>query len=108
MIWCRAQRGMSNRCKKVLTQMNVQLANVISDLSGVTGQTILKVILEGERDPRQLAAYRDRRIMASMEEIAQSLEGNRQEDLLFVFCARREQASYEFCQKRIGECDGED
>jgi transposase len=43
------------RMQKVLTQMNVQLANVISDLSGLTGQAIVRAILAGERDPRKLA-----------------------------------------------------
>lgn len=42
------------RMQKVLTQMNVQLANVISDLSGLTGQTIVRAILAGERDPKKL------------------------------------------------------
>jgi hypothetical protein len=30
------------RMQKALTQMNIQLANVISDLSGVTGQLIVR------------------------------------------------------------------
>jgi len=87
----------------VTFQMNIRLANVISDISGVTGQAILKAILDGERDPRELAAYRDCRIEASEEEIAQALEGNWQEDQRFVL--RQEQAGYEFCQKQITECD---
>ena len=53
------------RMQKALTQMNIQLANIISDITGVTGQAILKAILSGERDPRELAAYRDCRIEAS-------------------------------------------
>jgi len=64
------------RMQKALTQMNIQLANVISDISGVTGQAIVKAILDGERDPRELAAYRNCRVEASEEEIARSLEGN--------------------------------
>ena len=91
------------RMQKALTQMNIQLANVISDISGVTGQAILKAILDGERDPRQLAAHRDCRIDASEEEIAQALEGNWQQDQLFLL--RQEQAGYEFCQQQIRECD---
>jgi hypothetical protein len=91
------------RMRKALTQMNIQLANVISDNSGVTGQAIVKAILDGERDPRELAAYRDCRVEASEEEIAQALEGNWQEDQLFVL--RQEQAGYEFCQQQITECD---
>jgi len=91
------------RMQKVLTQMNIQLANVISDISGTTGQTIIKAILAGERDPHELAAYRNARIEASEEEIAQSLEGNWQDDLLFVL--GQEQSAYEFCQKQLMECD---
>jgi len=70
--------------QKVLTQMNVQLANVISDLSGMTGMAILQAILDGQRDPQQLAALADPRVQASRKEIAQSLEGHWREDLLFV------------------------
>ena len=91
------------RMQKAMTQMNIRLANVISDITGVTGQAILKAILDGQRDSRELAAYRDCRVEASEEEIAQALEGNWQEDQLFVL--RQEQAGYEFCQKQITECD---
>lgn len=91
------------RIQKTLTQMNIQLANVLTDISGVTGQTIIKAILTGERDPHQLAAFRDCRVKASQEEFAQSLEGHWQPDLLFVL--KQEQDGYEFCQKQIGECD---
>ena len=83
--------------------LNIQLANVISDISGVTGQAIVKAILGGERDPRELAAYRNCRVEASKEEIAQALEGHWQEDQLFLL--QQEQAGYEFCQKQIAECD---
>ena len=91
------------RMQKALTQMNIQLANVLSDVSGMTGQAIIKAILGGERDPHELAAFRDPRVKASEEEIAQSLEGNWQEDLLFVL--KQEQDGYEFCQKQMAECD---
>jgi transposase len=91
------------RMQKTLTQMNVQLANVISDLSGVTGQAIVKAILAGERDGWTLAALRDGRVQASEEEIARSLEGNWQEDLLFIL--KQEQEGYEFCQQQMAACD---
>jgi transposase len=91
------------RMQKALTQMNVQLANVLSDVSGMTGQAIIKAILGGQRDPHKLAAFRDPRVKASEEQIAWSLEGNWQEDLLFVL--QQEQDGYEFCQKQMAECD---
>jgi transposase len=37
------------RMQKALTQMNLQLPNVISDLSGNTGLQILRAVLNGER-----------------------------------------------------------
>src|SRR6201988_2597932 len=91
------------RIQKALTQMNIQLANVLSDVSGVTGQAIVKAILRGERDPHKLAALRDPRVKASEEQIARYLEGNWQEDLLFVL--KQEPQGYEFCQKQMAECD---
>src|ERR1700731_339211 len=91
------------RMQKTLTQMNIQMANVLSDVSGVTGQAIIQAILAGERDPQKLAAFRDPRVKASEKVIARSLEGNWQEDLLFVL--KQEQAGYEFYQKQMAECD---
>jgi len=91
------------RMQKALTQMNIQLANVLSDVSGVTGQVIIKAILAGERNPHRLAEFRDPRVEASEEQIAQSLEGNWQPDLLFVL--KQEQDGYEFCHKQMAECD---
>jgi len=91
------------RMQKVLTQMNIQLANVLSDISGVTGQAIIQAILAGQRDAHKLAALRDPRVRASEEQIARYLEGNWQEDLLFVL--KQEQQGYEFCQQRMAACD---
>ena len=88
-----------HRIQKALTQMNVQLANVLTDVSGITGQAIIKAILAGERDPHKLAAFRDPRVKATEEEIARSLEDNWQEDLVFVL--KQEQDAYEFCQKSV-------
>src|SRR5215831_20820800 len=84
-------------------QMNIQLANVLRDVSGMTGQAIVKAILAGERDPYELAALRNWRVKASAEEIARSLEGNWQEEQLFVL--QQEQDGYEFCLQQMAECD---
>src|ERR1700716_3252468 len=72
------------RMQKALTQMNIQLANVISDLSGWTGQRIARATLAGERHPETLAALSHPGIHATRETIARSLEGTCQPDLLFV------------------------
>jgi len=91
------------RIQKALTQMNLQLANVLTDISGATGQAIINAILAGERNPHKLAEFRDPRVKASEEQIARSLEGNWQPDLLFLM--KQEQDGYEFCQRQIAECD---
>ena len=93
------------RMQKALTQMNVQLANVISDLSGVTGQTIVRAILAGERNPNKLAELSHPLIRASREEIARSLEGNWRPELLFVL--KQETEMYDQYRRRIAECDKE-
>ncbi len=69
--------------QKALTQMNIQLGNVISDVAGTSGMAILRAILAGERNPQVLAKLCDRRIRASHEEVAKSLEGNWREEHLF-------------------------
>jgi transposase len=91
------------RMQKALTQMNIQLANVISDLSGWTGQRIVRAILAGERDPDTLAALSHPGIHATRDTIAKSLEGTWQPDLLFVL--QQEVAMYDAYQHRIAECD---
>jgi transposase len=93
------------RMQKVLTQMNIQLANVISDLSGWTGQRIVRAILAGERDPATLAALSHPGIHATRDTIAKSLEGTWQPDLVFVL--QQEVAMYDAYQQRIAECDHE-
>ena len=89
--------------QKALTEMNVQLANVLSDLSGATGMAILRALLRGERDPQRLAKLKNQRVQASREEIARSLEGNWREELLFV--VEQSLAMYDTYHEKIAVCD---
>ena len=91
------------RMQKVLTEMNVQLSNVLSDLSGVSGMNIIQAILNGERDPWELAAWVEAGVKATPEDIAKSLEGNWREELLFVL--RQHVELYRIYQKKIDDCD---
>jgi transposase len=91
------------RMQKALTQMNVQLANVISDVSGLTGQTIMRAMVAGERDPVKLAELSQPGIQASLDEVAKSLEGNWRPELLFVL--QQEVQMYDIYHRRISECD---
>jgi transposase len=89
--------------QKVLTTMNIRLANAIRDVSGVTGMAIIRAILRGERDPGVLAKLRDARVKASEEEVARCLEGHWREEGLFEL--EQVVECYDFYQRRIAACD---
>lgn len=91
------------RMHKALTEMNVQLGTVLSDLSGSTGMSILRAIVAGERDGHKLAKFRDPRVKASQERIAQSLAGTWQAEQLAIL--KRQMADWDHVQKQIAACD---
>jgi len=91
------------RMQKALTLMNVQLHHVISDISGLTGMAIVRAIVGGERNPKQLARLSDPRIRAKKETIQKSLEGNWQEELIFDLKIAIE--SYDHFQRQIAAYD---
>jgi transposase len=84
--------------QKALFEMNVQLTNVISDITGETGLRIVRAIIAGERDPKQLAALCSSRIKAPRETVAKSLHGNWDEALLH--CLKSALESYEFVERQ--------
>ena len=91
--------------QKALTQMNIQLANVISDVVGETGQKILRAIVAGERDGQVLGSMKNVRIRASVEDIAKSLHGNWRAEHLFAL--KQALALFDFIGTQLAECDRE-
>lgn len=91
--------------QKALTQMNIKLHQVISDLSGHTGLRIVRAIVAGERDRLKLAALKDRRIKSDVSTIAKALEGDYHAEHLFALKQALE--LYDYYQQKIAECDGE-
>ena len=91
--------------QKALTQMNVKLQHVISDITGKTGMDIMQAIVDGERDPRRLARLRDHRIRADEATIAKSLRGHWREEHIFELTQALE--LYRVYQDKITECDRE-
>ena len=90
---------------KALTQMNVKLQHVISDITGKTGMAIVEALLNGERDPRKLARLRDPSIKADAATIARSLRGHWRKEHIFELTQALE--LYRVYQDRIAECDQE-
>jgi transposase len=89
--------------QKALTQMNLQLHHVVSDITGVTGMHIIRAIVAGERDPDKLAAYRERGCQASVATIRQALVGNFREEHIFALTQAVE--LYDTYQSKVAACD---
>ena len=89
--------------QKALSQMNLQLHNVLSDITGETGMKIIRAIISGERDPQQLASYRNYRCKNSLEIIQRSLTGNYRDEHLFSLSQALE--LFDIYQNKIAACD---
>jgi hypothetical protein len=91
--------------QKALTQMNLHLSVVLSDVTGVTGMKIIRAMVQGERDPRALARFRHGAVKKSEEEIVKALTGHYSDEHLF--CLRQALELYDTFQKSIADCDTE-
>lgn len=91
------------RMQKALVQMNLQLPYILSDITGLTGMAIMRAIVAGERDPAQLAQFRDHRCRATTAEIIGALTGHYQPELIFTL--QQNLALYDACQAQIALCD---
>lgn len=91
--------------QKALTQMNLQIHHVLSDLTGKSGLAILDAILAGKRDAEQLASLADGRIHAERETVIKSLVGNYRCEHLFTL--RQSLEAYRQYQKMLVDCDRE-
>lgn len=90
---------------KSLAQMNIRLDSAVTDVTGVTGMSIINAILQGERDPAVLAALRDKRCAKTQAEIEQALFGHYKDEHLLEL--RHAVESWGLFQRQITTCDGE-
>lgn len=91
--------------QKALSQMNLQLHHVLSDLTGQSGLAILDAIVAGERDPVVLAKLRNERVQASTETIVKALVGDYRREHLFTL--RQSLQAYRHYQTLVSACDQE-
>lgn len=91
--------------QKALTQMNLLLTNVLSDITGVTGMKIIRAIVDGERNPVVLASFRHKGCKRSEAEITKSLEGHYKREHLFELKQALE--LYDFYDHQLRDCDAE-
>ena len=91
--------------QKALLQMNIQLSQALSDVTGSTGQAIIRAIVAGERDPYKLATLRNYRCKKDEEEIAKALTGTWRREHIFVL--KQSLEMYDYYTRRIEACDDE-
>lgn len=65
-----------NRIHKLLTQMNLKIQHLISDIEGVSAMKLLRAIARGVNDPTELLSLIDvTKLKADKEDLLKSLEG---------------------------------
>lgn len=95
-----------NHMQKALTQMNIRLKEVLSQIHGVSGMKIIEAILNGERNKTILLNMCDPRIIKNKKkEVLKSLNGRYTNTGLFAL--RQAFDGYYFYQSQIKQCDKE-
>ena len=91
------------RMQKAMSQMNIKLQHVLSDITGDTGMRIIRAIVGGEYDPKILSQYRDWRCKQPIEIIEKALTGSYREE--HIFSLKQALALYDTYQSQIKACD---
>jgi hypothetical protein len=89
--------------QKSLRLMNFRLDVVLNDITGVSGQAIIKAIISGQTDAKVLASLADRRVKASQDEIARALSYNGRKDYMYELSDSFD--IYQSYVKKIYACD---
>jgi len=90
---------------KALTQMNLQIHHVLSDITGASGLAVVDAILAGQRNPAQLAALCHATVRSPRETVIKSLVGNYRAEHLFTL--RQSLQGYRHYQTMLADCDHE-
>ena len=93
----------ANRIQKVLEDANVKLGSVATDALGVSGRQMLKALIQGQRDPKQLAQLARGRLRKKLSELQLALEGHFTEHHGFQIKALLELV--EFGEKQLGQLE---
>jgi transposase len=92
-----------NHMQQALKVMNLQLSEVLTDITGTTGMAIIRAIVVGERDPVTLAQFRNAACKSSRETIAKALTGTWKDEQLFVL--QQALALYDAYTAQLAACD---
>jgi transposase len=90
---------------KALERMNIKVQDVLSSLSTASGLRIVRAIVDGVRDPAQLAALCDAQVLKRKRAaLLKSLEARWHDQHLFAL--RQALEAYDFYQRQVQQCDG--
>lgn len=83
-----------NRLQKVLEAANIKLANVVSDIDGVSARQMLEALVAGERDTEQLASLAKGRLKEKREQLVEALSGRLKAHQSFLIAEHLAQVDY--------------
>ena len=93
-----------NHMQKALTVMNIRLKEVLSQIHGKSGLSMIEAMLVGERNKEKLLSLCHISVKKNKSElILKALEGHYTEEGLFTL--KQAYDGYVFYQNQIGECD---
>jgi transposase len=72
------------RLEKLLEDAGIKLSSVASDISGVSGRAMLEALIEGVRDPVELADLAKRRMRSKIPDLVEALTGRFNEHHAFL------------------------
>ena len=101
----REQSGHVQRIQKTLTEGNIRMNSVISDIMGFNGRRVIEAMIAGERNPRKLVALTDRRLKASPKELYDALHGRLTDHHRFLLRLHLQQ--YDALDEAVREIDRE-
>jgi DNA-binding protein YbaB len=91
------------KMQKALRLMNIRLDIAVSDVTGESGQAIIKAVIEGKSDAAYLASLANYRVKKTKEELEKALTGVLKKE--YVFELKQSYELWQFFQSKIAECD---
>jgi len=89
--------------QKALTEMNLKIHHVFSDLDGLSAMTIIEAILQGERDPEALWKLRHKNSRTTKDTFLKAIQADWQPAQLFIL--RQCHTAWTQTRQAITDCD---
>ncbi|QGP90761.1 IS110 family transposase ISAzo28 [Neomoorella glycerini] len=93
------------RVQKQLENSNIKLSSVATDIMGVSGREILKAMLNGNEDPKELAQMARGKLRKKIPELEKALEGKIEEHTRLLL--KQQLEHLEFLEQQIEELNAE-